>query len=132
MGKHNMSERRASTSRDTLAPPGGRAQTHGGTWHGPRRRASEQPLARAGSIFDRRPSFVPPSRVQVQVKAMDGTRIGIDFKGTATLADLKELLHKNLGLPKSDQRFALVGQILDDTRPVGTISTVPLKMLQTP
>ena len=53
---------------------------------------------------------------QVQVKSLDGTRIGIDLKGTATLADLKGLLHKNLGLPRSDQRFALVGQILDDTR----------------
>ena len=53
---------------------------------------------------------------QVQVKSLDGTRIGIDLKGSATLADLKGLLHKNLGLPKSDQRFALVGQILDDTR----------------
>ena len=47
---------------------------------------------------------------------MDGTRIGIDFKGTATLADLKGLLHKNLGLPKDDQRFALIGQLLDDSR----------------
>ena len=57
---------------------------------------------------------------QVQVKTMDGTRIGIDFKGTATLADLKGLLHKNLGLPKGDQRFALVGQLLDDDRFIGT------------
>ena len=53
---------------------------------------------------------------QVQVKTMDGTRIGIDFKGTATLADLKGLLHKNLGLPKDVQRFALIGQLLDDDR----------------
>ena len=51
---------------------------------------------------------------------MDGTRIGIDFKGTATLADLKGLLHKNLGLAKDDQRFALVGQLLDDDRFIGT------------
>ena len=57
---------------------------------------------------------------QVQVKTMDGTRIGIDFKGTATLADLKGLLHKNLGLAKDDQRFALVGQLLDDDRFIGT------------
>ena len=58
---------------------------------------------------------------QVQVKTMDGTRIGIDFKGTATLADLKGLLHKNLGLPKDVQRFALIGQLLDDDRDGGLL-----------
>ena len=47
---------------------------------------------------------------------MEGTRIVIDFKGTATLADLKGILHKNLGLPKDDQRFAYIGQLLEDNR----------------
>ena len=63
---------------------------------------------------------------------MEGSRIGIDFKGTATLADLKGLLQKNLGLPKDDQRFALVGQLLEDSRFIGNISSVPPRMLQSP
>ena len=58
-----MSERRPS--RNSLAPPR-RDQNTSGTWHGERRGSLQPPqLTRAASIFDRRPSFVPPSRVQV-------------------------------------------------------------------